>query len=170
MKRFAAALAVLPVLLLVFASITSSRAASKVPRIGELCAPGCTGGIMDAFWDELGKPGWVEGTNIVIDRKEAGARIDQLRGFAADLMQSKPDLIVATNPQSARATKDATSEIPIAFFWVADPVGIGLASSLAHPGGNLTGAATLVPGDFNGKAFLSAISRLRFRARPRLHR
>jgi len=125
---------------------------------------------MDAFWDELGKPGWVEGTNIVIDRKEAGARIDQLRGFAADLMQSKPDLIVATNPQSARATKDATSEIPIAFFWVADPVGIGLASSLAHPGGNLTGAATLVPGDFNGKAFLSAISRLRFRARPRLHR
>jgi putative ABC transport system substrate-binding protein len=106
---------------------------------------------MNTFWEELRKLGWVEGTTIVIERKETGTRLDQLPALAAELVQSKPDLIVATSPRSARAAKDATSEIPTAFFWVADPVGMGLASSLAQPGGNVTGAATLVPGDFNGK-------------------
>ena len=152
MKRLAAALPVLTVLLLFFASIAGTRAASKVPRIGVLCAP-CTGPSMNVFWEELRALGWVEGTTIVIERKEAGARLDQLPALAAALVQSRPDLIVATNPQSARAAKESTSEIPIAFFLVADPIGMGLASSLAHPGGNITGAATLVPGDFNGKVF-----------------
>jgi hypothetical protein len=122
----------------------------EAPHVGVLCSA-CAGPGMNTFWEELRKLGWVEGTTIVIERKEAGTRLDQLPALAAELVQSKPDLIVATSPQSARAAKDATSEIPTAFFWVADPVGMGLASSLAHPGGNVTGAATLVPGDFNGK-------------------
>ena len=71
--------------------------------------------------------------------------------IAADLVRSKPDLIVAFTPQAVRAVKDATSDIPIVMLFVADPVGVGLASSLAHPGGNLTGVATLVPGAFMGK-------------------
>ena len=150
MRRFTAALPVLTGLLLVFASITGTQAASKPPHVGVLCSA-CAGPSMNTFWEELRKLGWVEGTTIVIERKETGTRLDQLPALAAELVQSKPDLIVATSPQSARAAKDATSEIPIAFFWVADPVGMGLASSLAHPGGNVTGAATLVPGDFNGK-------------------
>ena len=110
------------------------------------------GAIYDAFLDELRKLGWVEGTTIVIERKEAGLRLDRLPALAADLVRSKPDLIVAFTPQPARAAKDATSEIPIVMLFVADPVGVGLASSLAHPGGNLTGVATLVPGGFTGKA------------------
>jgi len=106
----------------------------------------------DAFLDELRKLGWVEGTTIVIERKDPDYHLDQLPALAADLVRSKPNLIVAITPQSARAAKDATSDIPIVMLFVADPVGAGLAPSLAHPGGNLTGVATLVPGDFTGKS------------------
>jgi putative tryptophan/tyrosine transport system substrate-binding protein len=101
--------------------------------------------------DELRKLGWVEGTTIVIERKDPDYRLDQLPALAADLVRSKPDLIVTFTPQPVRAAKDATSDIPIVMLFVADPVGMGLASSLAHPDGSLTGVATFVPGDFTGK-------------------
>jgi putative tryptophan/tyrosine transport system substrate-binding protein len=148
MRRFAATVPVLVVVLLVLASVAATQPAPRVARIGMLCAPSCN---VSVFLDELRKLGWVEGTTIVIERKEAG-RIDQLPSPAADLVRSKPDLIVAVAPQPARAAKDATSEIAIVMLFVADPVGVGLASSLARPGSNLTGVATLVPGAFMGKA------------------
>ena len=107
--------------------------------------------ITNALSDELRKLGWIEGTTIVIERKEAGGRFDRLPALAADLVRSKPDLIVAFAPQPVRAVKEATSEIPIVMIFVADPVGMGLVSSLARPGGNLTGVATLAGGDFGGK-------------------
>jgi putative tryptophan/tyrosine transport system substrate-binding protein len=149
MRRFAATVPVLVVVLLVLASVAATQPAPRVARIGMLCAPSCN---VSVFLDELRKLGWVEGTTIVIERKEAG-RLDQLPSPAADLVRSKPDLIVAVAPQPARAAKDATSEIPIVMLFVADPLGLGLASSLAYPGGNLTGVATLAGGDFVGKAF-----------------
>lgn len=148
MRRFSATVPVLLIALLVFASAVGTRAAPKVPRVGMLCSPACTGSNMDRFFEELRGLGWFEGTNIVIERKEG---FDRLPALAADLVRSKPDLIVTVSPQPARAVKDATSEIPIVMLFVADPVGAGLASSLARPGGNLTGVATLVPGDFTGK-------------------
>ena len=151
MKRFAATVPVLLVVLLVFASAAATQPAPRVARIGMLCAPSCNGSYNNAFLDELRKLGWVEGTTIVIERKDPDYRLDQLPALAADLVRSKPDLIVAFTPQAARAAKDATSDIPIVMIFVADPVGLGLASSLARPGGNLTGVATLVPGDFGGK-------------------
>lgn len=141
------------VLLFIFASITTTHAAQKVPHVGMLCAPACTGSNTNSFWEELRSLGWVDGTNIVIDRKESGSLLDQLPAFAADLVQSKPDLIVVNSPQAARAAKNATSEIPIVFFQVADPVGMGLASNLAHPERNITGAATFSQGNFTGKTF-----------------
>jgi putative ABC transport system substrate-binding protein len=88
---------------------------------------------------------------MVIERKETGPRMDELPALAADLVRSKPDLIVAFTPQPVRAAKNATSEIPIVMIFVADPVGVGLVSSLARPDGNLTGVTTLVPGGFLGK-------------------
>jgi putative ABC transport system substrate-binding protein len=148
MRRFATTLFL--VVLFVFASAAASQSGGKVARIGVLCSPACTGGSWAALLDEFHKLGWVEGTTIIIERKEA-SRFDQLPALAAELVRSKPDLIVSIGPPPARAAKDATSEIPIVIIFVADPVGIGLASSLAHPGGNLTGVATFVPGDFNGK-------------------
>jgi putative ABC transport system substrate-binding protein len=148
MKRFAA---VVSVLLAAAASTAGIQAASRLPRVGMLCAPACSGPSFDAFWESLRKLGWVEGTTVVIDRKEAGSRLNELPILTAHLVQSKPDLIVTLSPQAARAAKDAKSEIPIVMIFIADPVGIGLASSLAHPGGNATGVASLVPGDFDGK-------------------
>jgi putative ABC transport system substrate-binding protein len=150
MRRFAGVVPIL-IVLLVFASAARTQAAPKVPRVAILCAPSCTGVTFDALVDELRNLGWVEGTTMVLERKEAGSRFDQLPAVAADVVRTKPHLIVAFNPQPVRAVKDATSDIPIVMLFVADPVGVGLASSLAHPGGNLTGVATLVPGDFNGK-------------------
>ena len=153
MRRSAATVPVLLVVLLVFASAVETQAAPRVPRVGMLCTHSCSGSVNDAFLDELRKLGWVEGTTMVIERKPAGGRLDQLPALAADLVRSKPDLIVAFAPQPVRAAKDATSEIPIVMLFVADPVGLGLASSLARPGGNLTGVATLAGGNFVGKAF-----------------
>src|SRR4051812_44704806 len=96
MKRFATLVPIL-VVLLVFGS--TSQAVPKVPRVAILCAPSCTGTTFDALVDELRNLGWVEGTTIVLERKEAGSRLDQLSGLAADLVQTKPDLIVAFTPQ-----------------------------------------------------------------------
>jgi putative ABC transport system substrate-binding protein len=121
-------------------------------RVGMLCSPSCTGGNWEALLDELRKLGWSEGSNMIIESRETGSRLDQLPALAADLVRSKPDLIVAFTPQPVRAAKDATSEIPIVMIYVADPVGVGLASSLARPGGNLTGVTTLVLGGFMGKS------------------
>jgi putative tryptophan/tyrosine transport system substrate-binding protein len=150
-RRFAATLPILLVMLLVFASAAVGQPAPRVARVGMLCSVLCTVDGYDALSDELRKLGWIEGTTIVIERKEAGRRFDRLPELAADLVRSKPDLIVAFTPQPSRAAKDATSEIPIVMLFVADPVAVGLAASLAHPGGNLTGVATLVPGAFMGK-------------------
>ena len=137
---------VLLIMMLAFVAAAETQAAPKVPRrIGLLCTHSCS---IDVLLDELRKLGWAEGSTIVIERKGAGGRLDQLPELAADLVRSKPDLIVAFTPQPVRAAKDATSEIPIVMLFVADPVGLGLASSLARPGGNLTGVATVVPGAF----------------------
>jgi putative ABC transport system substrate-binding protein len=96
--------------------------------------------------EELRQLGWIEGSTILIDRKPAGGRFERLPQLAQELVQSKPDLIIASSPQPVRAAKNATTEIPIVMLYVADPVGAGLAQSLARPGGNLTGVTTLVPG------------------------
>ena len=145
MRRFLATMPVLLVVLLAFASAATAQAVRRVAHVGMLCPPSCAPApITNALSDELRKLGWLEGTTIVIERKEAGGRFDRLPALAADLVRSKPDLIVAFAPQPVRAVKEATSEIPIVMLFVADPVGMGLASSLAHPGGNLTGVATLV--------------------------
>ncbi len=116
-----------------------------------LCAPSCNLSPNDAFLDELRKLGWVEGTTIVIERKDPDYRLDQLPALAADLVRSKPNLIIAFTPFAARAAKEATSDIPIVMLFVGDPVGVGLASSLAHPGGRLTGVAAMDRSDFGGK-------------------
>jgi len=154
MRRFLATSPVLLVVLLAFASAATAQAVRKVAHVGMLCPNSCAPApITNALSDELRKLGWIEGTTIVIECKEAGGRFDRLPALAADLVRSKPDLIVASAPQPVRAVKEATSEIPIVMLFVADPLGLGLASSLAYPGGNLTGVATLAGGDFAGKAF-----------------
>jgi putative tryptophan/tyrosine transport system substrate-binding protein len=93
MRRFFATVPVLLVVLLVFASAAATQPAPKVARIGMLCPSSCAGPVYDGFFDELRQLGWIEGTTVVIERKEAGLRFDRLPALAADLVQSKPILI-----------------------------------------------------------------------------
>ena len=76
---------------------------------------------------------------------------DRLPALAAELVALSPDLLIASSPPAAVALKSATASIPIVFVAVADPVGIGLVQSLSRPGGNVTGLATFVPGQFASK-------------------
>jgi putative tryptophan/tyrosine transport system substrate-binding protein len=136
------------VALLANGSTAAGQTASRPARIGMLCATVCPTVVLD----ELRQLGWIEGSTILIDRKPAASRLERLPQLAKELVQSRPDLIIATSVQPVRAAKDATSEIPIVMLYVADPVGIGLAQSLARPGGNLTGVTTLVPGGITAKS------------------
>src|SRR5262249_40877645 len=78
---------------------------------------------------------------------------DRHTAFAAELVQMKVDLIVASSSSAARAAKQATSTIPIVLLAVANPERQGLVASLAHPGGNVTGVSNQLGGDFSGKMF-----------------
>jgi putative tryptophan/tyrosine transport system substrate-binding protein len=137
--------------MLAAAGWAAAQPGAKVARVGMLCTTACAGREHDALIGELAKLGWVEGSTVLIDRKAAGGQIDRLPQLAADLVALRPDAIVAGSPQPNHAAKKATSEIPIVMIAVADPVAVGLAQSLARPGGNVTGVATLVPGGFIGK-------------------
>ena len=103
------------------------------------------------FWDELRRLGYVEGQNLVVERRDGGGRPDLLPAIARELVALRPDLIVAVQAAAVRAAKDATSTIPIVMIGVSDPVGLGLVAGLARPGGNLTGLTLLVPGHVGTK-------------------
>ena len=126
-----------------------AQTSAKVYRIGvlEMTPPDLRSPNQMAFYEELRLRGYVEGQNLVIERRNPAGRVDLLPALARELIALRPDLIVAVTPPPIRAAKDATSTILIVMIGVADPVGLGLAASLAHPGGNLTGVTTLVPGN-----------------------
>ncbi len=96
-----------------------------------------------AFRQGLLDAGYAEGRNVVIEWRSANGDYDQVPRLVADLVQSKVDVIVVETTVAARAIKRATSTIPIVMALVADPVGSGLAASLAHPGGNVTGLSVM---------------------------
>jgi putative ABC transport system substrate-binding protein len=118
-----------------------------------LCPIRCVGTGYTAFDDELRKLGWIEGQNLAIDRKEAEGRSERFRDLAAEAVRVRPDVITAPGYGLALAAHKATSDIPIVFSFVADPVGMGLVPSLSRPGGNITGVTALVPGGLLAKHF-----------------
>jgi putative ABC transport system substrate-binding protein len=83
--------------------------------------------------------GWIEERNIKVDYRWAGGDAARAKTDAAELVSQKPDLIIANSTMSLAAVRDETSTIPIVFLVVGDPIGQGFVSSLAHPGGNITG-------------------------------
>jgi putative tryptophan/tyrosine transport system substrate-binding protein len=94
-----------------------------------------------AFRRELEALGWTEGRNIRIDYRFAGGSASRVQAYAAELVNSAPDLIVAHSSPVVAALKQATSTIPIVIAVVNDPLGQGFVTSLARPGGNITGFA-----------------------------
>src|SRR6266516_5801446 len=85
--------------------------------------------------------GWIEGRNIEIETRFGGGDVGRIRAHAAELVALAPDVIVANTTPVIRALRQATSSIPIVMAAVNDPVEQGFVSSLAHPGGNITGFA-----------------------------
>jgi putative ABC transport system substrate-binding protein len=99
--------------------------------------------IWQAFVQRLHELGYVEGRNLVIEQRFAEGHNERYAGFVAELLPTGIDLVVASNGSAARAVMAATRSMPIVTTAVPDPVRAGLVTSLAHPGGQLTGISNL---------------------------
>src|SRR5262245_11790333 len=128
-----------------------AQQAAKLRAIGYLNpgsgppAPGIT-----ALFDALADLGWIEGKNVVFERRYAENRLERLPELAAELVRLNVDVIVAIGTPGPLAAKRATSTIPIVMAAAGDPLGSGLVVSLARPGGNVTGMSLMAP-DLGGK-------------------
>ena len=151
MKRRIFAVALCTVL---FALCVSAHAQqpSKIPRIGLLftATPSAAAARIEAFRQGLRELGYVEGKNILIEQRYAEGQLNHMNELAAELVRLKVDVIVTIGPAATRPAKEATTAIPIVMGVDDDPVGNGFVASLARPGGNITGLASLAP-EIGGK-------------------
>jgi len=125
-----------------------AQLAGKIYRIGYL-SPNNTG--VEAFQSGLTQLGWVEGRNFVIEKRFGATTQEGLRALAAELVAIDVDVIVTITTPAALAAKQATSTIPIVMSGSSDPVELRLVTSLAHPGGNVTGLTNNPGAGFVGK-------------------
>jgi putative ABC transport system substrate-binding protein len=135
--------------------VAEAQQAAKVARIGVL---GDTSPPVEtsysgiaAFRQELRDLGYEEGGNITIEYRWAEGKRERLPELAADFVRSRVDVILALGPASAQAAKNETTTIPVVFVGSGDPIAEGLVSSLARPGGNVTGLAIIAGLDIVGK-------------------
>jgi putative ABC transport system substrate-binding protein len=138
-------------LLLAPCSTVEAQQPTKVPRIGFLgTSPSAIAARIEAFRQGLREVGYVEGKNIVIEWRYAEGKPERMSELAAELVRLKVDIIITGGPPATRAAKEATNTISIVMTQDTDPVGNGFVGSLARPGGNITGLATLRP-EIRGK-------------------
>ena len=125
---------------------------TKIPRIGLLftATPSAAAARIEAFRQGLRELGYVEGKNILIEQRYAEGQLNHMNELAAELVRLKVDVIVTIGPAATRPAKEATHAIPIVMGVDDDPVGNGFVASLARPGGNITGLASLAP-EIGGK-------------------
>ena len=133
----------------VFLAMANTVAAqAKLYRIGLLGATGRQrpgDDLFDAFVESLKELGYVEGQNIVVERRYGDGTEQQIQRLAAEIARLNVDVIVASATQPVHAVHRATSTIPIVMSNHSDPVGSGLVASLSRPGGNVTGLSILNP-------------------------
>jgi ABC-type uncharacterized transport system substrate-binding protein len=126
-----------------------AQPAAKVYRLGLLggSPPNSPGGRVtwEGFFQGMRELGYVEGQNILVEGRFYGDHTERLPALAAELVRLNVDVIVAGAPPAPEAAQRATSTIPIVMANHSDPVGSGLAVSLAKPGKNVTGLSTLAP-------------------------
>jgi ABC-type uncharacterized transport system substrate-binding protein len=123
-----------------------AQQAPKVYRIGLLWA-----GSFDSvsmFWKDfqntLSERGWIEGRNIVLDRRAADGQLDRLPPLAAELLAANPHVILVSQVPALQAVRKLTSVVPIVMVGIGDPLRYGIVTSLAKPDGNVTGAAFMI--------------------------
>ena len=107
--------------------------------------------MLTAFRQGLHERGWVESQSIVIETRFADGKVDRLPALVAELIRLKVDILVTTSSATAWAAKNATQSIPIVMAASANAPGEGLVTSLAHPGGNITGMTFLAGPEIAGK-------------------
>lgn len=140
LASFGALLAVLPLATL------AQQQPPKMPRIGYLqpvVPQNNTSPFLEDFRQGLRDLGYVEGKNVQLEIRWGEGKLDRLAALAEELVRLKVDVIVAVSSPSVLAAKRATRTIPIVMPISSDPVGDGLVTSLAHPGGNITGLSTM---------------------------
>jgi putative ABC transport system substrate-binding protein len=123
----------------------AAQRAGKVWRIGMLdsATRELNSANVDVFLGSLRELGYVEGQNLVVDYRSAGGRDERLPDLVAELIRLNPDVIVLRGSLEVLAVRNATSTIPVVMTAVVDPVGLGVAVSLSHPGGNVTGMSSI---------------------------
>ena len=128
-------------------SFADAQQTGKIFRIGflDVSTASSSAVLLEVFRQEMRKLGWIEGKNITIEYRFAEQKFERLPELAAELVRLKVDLIVAPGGASPLAAKGATATIPIVMTSTSDPVAAGLVASLARPGGNVTGLASLAP-------------------------
>jgi len=119
-----------------------AQQAGKIPRIGFLSPNAALSAQGRNFLQGLRELGYVEGKDIFIEYRFAGGRFKRLPAFAAELVRHDVDVIVAVVTQASLAAKAATKTIPVVMLAVSDPVASRLVTSLARPGGNVTGTSS----------------------------
>lgn len=136
---------ILAMLLLAVPLAVKAQPAKTLPRVAVLYpgSPVQHDKLANAFVQGMRDNGYVDGKDVALDVRYVGTQGDELDRAIAALLPLRPDVIVTVGSQGAWAAKRATSTIPIVMAVVADPVGQGLVTSLAKPGGNLTGNAIL---------------------------
>ena len=124
-----------------------AQQARKIWRVG-LLSPGFSLSNLDPrnlFQQRMHELGYVEGKNLVMERRFADNKLERLPGLAIELVRLKVDVIVAAAIAATSAARKATSTIPIVMLHAGDPIGAGLVASLARPGGNVTGTTSMIP-------------------------
>jgi ABC-type uncharacterized transport system substrate-binding protein len=134
----------------VIAPRRSSRAQRRPLPLVAFLSPRTAETNIGALWRGLHELGYVEGENITMEMRSADGDDRRLPGLAAELATLKPDVFVTNGGPAIRAIKEIAGTVPIVMAIVDDPVRLGLAQSLAHPGGNLTGL-TIQATDVLGK-------------------
>ena len=141
------ALAAIAAISVLFASQAAGQQMHRIGFLGAAVVPGPE----RAFVDVLRTRGYVVGENLEIDFRHSEGQDERIPALVAELVARNPEVIVTSAPQNAVAVHTAAPTVPLVFMNVADPVGIDLVKSLAHPGGAATGFATIVPEGFVGK-------------------
>jgi putative tryptophan/tyrosine transport system substrate-binding protein len=126
-------------------STTEGQRAPNVPRVGFLTTLGSSSSTFEAFRQGLSELGYVENQNVVIEPRFADGQYERFPELTTELIRLKVDVIALLGAVTARAVKKIVTDLPVVFAIVVDPVADNVVTSMAHPGGNITGATTFDP-------------------------